>query len=98
MAKKKTSRKHPQLDEFAKLLETFCELTDAELCPSEDICLHAAKCRERLSRDAGRPPKQNRIDLILYYSGQGLTVKQIVEQTKIPETTVRRHYRRKEEK
>lgn len=90
-----TTPKDPQRAALIAAAQRVVEIFPEQICPLEDLALAVANLEHVLQRGTGRPVKdQSRVDLIRDMSGRGLTVAQIVAETQIPESTVRRWYGR----
>lgn len=92
---KKVPVKSPKNPQIAAITEAAREVIE-RFKAGEDIRAAVAKLEHVITRGRGRVSDESRIDLIRHYSGQGWTVRQIVDETKIPESTVRKYYGRPE--
>jgi len=91
----KPTPKNPQIAALTAAAQRVIDIFPQQMCPLEDLALAVANLEHVLQRGRGRQVKdQSRVDLIRDMSGRGLTVSQIVAETQIPESTVRRWYGR----
>lgn len=94
--KKTPSKPYPatqQINEFKAAILSLCDSLDQEIYPlSQETSERATYAKMLARRGRGRVPKKEQADLVFHLKGQGKTVSEIVKETGIPETTVRRHY------
>ena len=82
-----------QINEFKAAILSLCDSLDQEIYPlSQETSERATYAKMLATRGRGRVPKKEQADLVFHLKGQGKTVSEIVKETGIPETTVRRHY------
>lgn len=88
-------KENQTLRDLRAAAQAVIDIFPEQFCPLEDLCVAVARLEHVLSRSVGRQVKdRHRADLITGLRGQGNTVAEIVAATGIPETTVRRHYRK----